>query len=288
MKRALVVACALMSLAVAACSQPEESPGSVPVPTIPTHSIPPTPTPSPTPTTPPTPEPPAWLGTRVLPEAADGYGQVLPTPAELDPRAFSLPDTLDPLPGSGFASQVEAPAPDHVIDRSTWSSSCPIGRQNLAWVRLTFWGFDDARHTGELLLDRRVADAVVRAFADLYAAKFPIEQMRITSAAELDLPPTGDGNNTESFVCRPVTGGSGFSQHAYGRAVDINPFQNPYIKGSRVLPELSSAYLDRSNVRPGMITANGPAVQAFSAIGWGWGGTWRSLKDLHHFSANNK
>ena len=72
----------------------------------------------------------------------------------------------------------------------------------------------------------------------------------------------------------------------YGLAIDVNPFQNPYTKGDLVLPELASSYLDRGRVRPGMITPDGPVVQAFSAIGWTWGGTWHSLKDLQHFSQN--
>jgi hypothetical protein len=68
----------------------------------------------------------------------------------------------------------------------------------------------------------------------------------------------------------------------------VNPFQNPYAKGEVVLPELASSYLDRGWVRPGMITPNGPVVRAFAAIGWGWGGSWSSLKDFQHFSANGR
>jgi len=155
-------------------------------------------------------------------------------------------------------------------------------------VRLTFRGFDGQRHTGELLVNTTAADAMVDVFRRLQAARFPIEEMRITRADELDAPPTGDGNNTGSFKCRPTVGATSYSQHAYGLAVDIDPFQNPYSKGDLVLPELASAYLDRSWVRPGMITADGPVVRAFDAIGWTWGGTWSSLKDLQHFSRNGR
>jgi hypothetical protein len=68
----------------------------------------------------------------------------------------------------------------------------------------------------------------------------------------------------------------------------VNPFQNPYTKGEVVLPELASSYLDRGWVRPGMITPGGPVVRAFAAIGWGWGGSWSSLRDFQHFSANGR
>ncbi len=232
--------------------------------------------------------PPAWLGTRELPRTEAGFGEVQPTPPELRNRRFTLPDSLPQLPGDGFASQITDPAPARVIARSTWKRGCPVGRRDLAWVRVAFWGFDDARHTGELLVNGRVAKDVVEAFRRMYEARFPIEEMRITRAAEMDAPPTGDGNNTGAFACRPTRGATTFSEHAYGLAIDINPFQNPYVKGDVVLPELASAYLDRKDVRPGMIIAGGPVVGAFDAIGWGWGGEWRMLKDYQHFSESGR
>ncbi len=48
-------------------------------------------------------------------------------------------------------------------------------------------------------------------------------------------------------------------------------------------PPDGAAFLDRTNLRPGMATADGPLVQAFAAIGWGWGGVWRNV-DYQHFS----
>jgi hypothetical protein len=83
-----------------------------------------------------------------------------------------------------------------------------------------------------------------------------------------------------------VVGQTAWSQHAYGRAVDVDPFQNPYIRGDVVLPELARAYTDRTRLRPGMILANGPVVAAFRSVGWGWGGNFKTLKDYMHFSAN--
>lgn len=231
--------------------------------------------------------PPAWLGTRVLPHEPGGYGEIRPTPRELRRRAFTLPDRLPMLPGTGFASRVDA-VPKDVLARSTWEPACPVRATDLRWVRLTFWGFDHARHTGELLVHADAARAMVTAFERLYRERFPIEQMVITTRAEQDAPPTGDGNNTSAFVCRAVTGGSTYSQHAYGRAVDVNPFQNPYTKGEVLLPELAGSYLDRGWERPGMILPGGPALRAFASIGWTWGGHWNTLADRHHFSANGR
>lgn len=267
------------ALALAACSAPRQT---HPTTQTPATQAPATATPSPTPT------PPPWLGTRILPTTEDGYGEVRATPPALRRRAFTLPDTLEPLPGRGFRSRIESPAPPDVIARSTWQSNCPVDRTRLAWVRVTFWGFDEQRHTGELLVHERVAEDVVEVFRRLHRERFPIEEMRITRMDERDAPPTGDGNNTESFVCREVRGSERFSEHASGLAIDVNPFQNPYVKGDWVLPELASSYLDRARERPGMIVASGEVVAAFASIGWEWGGDWNSLKDYQHFSWNGR
>lgn len=252
-----------------------------PDPTGPRATLEPTLEPAPDPA--PGSVPPPWLGTRVLPEGPDGYAEARATPPELRTRRFTLPDTLDPLPGTGFASRTTTVPPD-VLARSTWDPACPVAADDLRWVRVAFRGFDGERHTGELLVGAAVAADLVTVFRALWRADFPLEELRITRSDELDAPPTGDGNNTGAFVCRPVTGGSSYSEHAFGLAVDVNPFQNPYVRGDLVLPELASAYLDRSRPAPGMVRAGGPVVAAFSAIGWEWGGDYRSLKDYQHFS----
>ena len=231
--------------------------------------------------------PPDWLFTRPLPVTETGFGEVRPTPRELRVRRFNLPDAVPQLPGRGFASRVQR-APRDVVARSTWKPACPVRADELDWIRITYRGFDGRRHSGELLAHRHVSADLVRVFRALWRADFPLEEVRITEERELDLPPTGDGNNTSAFVCRPTRGESGYSEHAYGRAIDVNPFQNPYRKGEVVIPELASAYLDRSDRRPGMITEDGPVVAAFDAIGWGWGGRWRTLTDLHHFAERNR
>jgi hypothetical protein len=282
--------CVVLLAAAAGCDagSPEPRSDPTPGPTVTTSSTPspePERTGSPRPRRTPAPgtTPPPWLGTRALPEGPDGYAEARPTPPELRTRRFTLPDALPPLPGRGFASRVE-PVPEPVLRRSTWEAACPVDAADLRWVRVTFWGFDDRRHTGELLVNAQVADDVVEVFQALWQARFPLEEMRITRQAELDAPPTGDGNNTGAFVCRPVTGGSSYSQHAYGLAIDVNPFQNPYVRGDLVLPELATAYLDRDRRAPGMVREGGPVVRAFAEIGWEWGGAYRTLKDWQHFS----
>ncbi|CAN5887208.1 M15 family metallopeptidase [soil metagenome] len=231
--------------------------------------------------------PPGWLGTRVLPLGDAGNPQVLPTPPELADRRFTTPEWLDPPPTEGFHHTID-PVPADVAARSTWQPECPVGLEDLAYVTVSFWGFDGGHHTGELIVHTEVAEDIVEVFEAIWASRFPIEEMRITSLEELDALPTGDGNNTDAFVCRAVTGGTGWSQHALGLAVDINPFHNPYRRGSVVIPELATAYLDRDRALPGMIVEGDAVTSAFDAIGWGWGGRWATLDDWQHFSRNNR
>ena len=95
-------------------------------------------------------------------------------------------------------------------------------------------------------------------------------------------------NNTSAFNCRLAVGTAHFSEHAFGRAVDLNPLQNPYVKGDEVLPPAGRAHLDRLARTPGLVREGGPAVRAFAAAGWSWGGRWRSLKDYQHFSRSGR
>lgn len=232
-------------------------------------------------------EAPAWLGQRPLPEDEDGDPIAQPTPPELVDRRFATADHLPPPADDSFHSSVEE-VPAEVASRSTWSEECPVTLEELAYVNVTFRGFDGLPHTGELLVAESVAEDIVSVFRTLYEAAFPIEEMLITSPADLDAEPTGDGNPTTAFVCRPVTGGTGWSEHARGIAIDINPFHNPYIRGDTVLPELAGAYTDRDRDLPGMIHEGDAVTEAFDRIGWGWGGRWSSLKDYQHFSLSGR
>jgi hypothetical protein len=176
------------------------------------------------------------------------------------------------------------PVPRDVLERSTWEPACPVRAADLSYLTLSFWGFDRDRHRGELIVNRSVARDVVSVFRSLYRERWPIEEMRVTTRRELNAPPTGDGNNTGSFVCRPARLTTEWSEHAYGLAVDINPFHNPYIRDDVVLPERALAYRNRDWKRPGMIRSGDVVTRAFARIGWGWGGDWTSSKDWMHFS----
>ncbi len=287
MRRALATVCVAM-VAAAACSSgsdvPDRAAGPSSTSTVSAPSTAPPTSGAPTTSTLPTQPRPEWLGTRVLPLRSDGLGEIQPTPPELVDRRFATVDVLPPPRAASFDATVVEP-PAAIIARSTWSEKCPVALSDLRYVMVPFWGFDGLAHTGELLLHADAVDVVVAGFEALFSRRFPIEEMRVVRADELDLEPTGDGNNTSAFVCRPSVGATSWSQHAYGRAVDVNPFHNPYVRDDVVIPELASSYAGRPEL-PGVLTEADAA--GFVEGGWGWGGRWRSSKDWMHLSANGR
>ena len=171
---------------------------------------------------------------------------------------------------------------------SSHRAGCPTAVSDLRLLRVTHLGFDGRARTGELVVHRTQATKVVEVFRRLYAARFPVQRMVTVDRYGGDDDASMEANNTSAYNCRTTTGGSAFSEHAYGTALDVNPVQNPYVRGTTVLPEAGRAYTDRSRVRPGMVTSGDVVVRSFAAAGWGWGGDFRTLKDYQHFSVSGR
>ena len=180
-----------------------------------------------------------------------------------------------------------SPLSDEVAERITGISyieNDEVKITDLVYVQITHWGFDEKEHRGEVILNKKVAEEVVEIFKELYKAKFPIEKIRIIDEYDAKDELSMLDNNTSAFCYREIAGGNGkLSYHSYGIAIDINPVQNPYVKNNTVLPESGRTYLDRTNVRKGMIVEGDPCYNAFKKRGWTWGGDWNSLKDYQHF-----
>jgi hypothetical protein len=168
----------------------------------------------------------------------------------------------------------------------TWHSGCPVSPANLRLMHLSFWGFDGRPHIGTLIVNASVTSDVTKIFNTLYREQFPIRQMQPEDAWGGSDPDSMAADNTSGFNCRPVvaSGPTRWSVHAYGEAIDVNTVENPYVLGKNVMPPAGRAFLDRSNVRPGMAVAHGDLVNAFTAAGWFWGGRFTSNPDYQHFS----
>jgi hypothetical protein len=160
---------------------------------------------------------------------------------------------------------------------------CPAS-DDLRVVTLSHWDFAGAVQTGQLVVAAAVADEVVAMFAALYQLQFPIACMRPVEHYGADDDASMAANNTSAFNFRNVAGTDVLSHHAHGVAIDINPLQNPMIVNGRVFPPAGAAYVDRGDLRPGMITRPGPVVELFARRGWDWGGDWTHMKDYHHFT----
>jgi hypothetical protein len=192
--------------------------------------------------------------------------------------------------GPAFRSSIR-PIPPGLAKEMTgisWREGCPVGLRDLRVVSASFVGFDGAVHTGTLIVHRDVAVAVVVVLRKLFAVRFPIRRLEPVDAFGGSDYRSIEADNTSAFNCRPVAGTSRWSEHAYGRAVDVNPLENPYVSGGKTSHPASRRYLDRSRRLMGMVHAGDPVVRAFASIGWGWGGSWTGDKDYQHFSASHR
>jgi hypothetical protein len=169
---------------------------------------------------------------------------------------------------------------------ASWRAGCPVGPAQLRRLTVSYVGFDGRAHTGELIVNRAVTGDARAILRRLYRSRFPIRRMQPVSAYGGSDDRSMAADNTSGFNCRAAVapGPKRWSVHAYGEAIDVNPAENPYLEGGRVLPPAGSAFRDRSHYRPGMAVAGGVLVRAFAASGWLWGGRWTSSPDWQHFS----
>jgi hypothetical protein len=168
---------------------------------------------------------------------------------------------------------------------ASWHAGCPVGPDQLRRVDVSYWGFDGYTHGGTLIVNAGVVDAVMHVFRQLYDAHFPIRQIVPVDVYGGNDDASMAADNTSGFNCRFVAGSTSWSAHAYGDAIDVNTIENPYVQaGGVVSPPAGEAYMNRSDIRPGMAYWGGPLGDAFAAVGWQWGGRW-SDPDYQHFSS---
>jgi hypothetical protein len=199
----------------------------------------------------------------------------------------SAPVELHPVGWYGSVSLIDPKTRARM--RYSWHRGCPVPIRDLRLIHMSYVGFDRETHMGEMVVHRSVGRDVVRAFHALYEAGYPIRRMRLVDDYRGDDDRSMADDNTSAFNCRRVTGGSSWSEHAYGWAVDINPVENPYVSaGGKVLPPAGRKYADRRSRARGVIHHGDTVWRSFHAIGWGWGGDWRSFHDYQHFSATGR
>ena len=172
---------------------------------------------------------------------------------------------------------------------AAWHPGCPVALADLRAVRATQLGFDGAAHGGVLVVHRDVAPRVLALLRRLYALRFPIRRLQPIEAFGGSDFRSIEADNSSAFNCRFVDGTRRWSNHAYGRAIDVNPIENPYITAAGTTSHPASRpYLDRSRARPGVVLAGDAVVRAFAAAGFAWGGAWAGAQDTQHFSASGR
>jgi len=163
----------------------------------------------------------------------------------------------------------------------SYRAGCPVGPSQLTTIDMNHWGFDGTIHRGRLIVRTDVAARVIASFQAAFAARFPFRVMQDPSAYGNDDRVSMAADNTYAFSCRPVTGNPGVvSPHSYGRAIDVDPVENPYREpGGTWSPANGRPYVDRSVRRPGMLFADSALTRSLTARGFQWYVGW----DYQHF-----
>jgi D-alanyl-D-alanine carboxypeptidase len=211
---------------------------------------------------------------------------LIAVPAEAAVAPTRTPSLARRPPFSFTVAPLDA-ATRNLMNGSSWRPGCPVPMNQLRIIHMRFWGFDRHVHRGEMVVRARYTQSVVRVFRRLYTVRYPIRRMRLVDRYGANDHASMAADNTSAFNCRWRSGlCCTWSQHAYGRAIDINPVENPFVFRSGFSPPAGRPYLDRSQHRRGMVHIHDPVWWAFHAVRWGWGGTWSTEHDYQHFSSN--
>jgi hypothetical protein len=189
-------------------------------------------------------------------------------------------------PTHAFSSEIQTipPSVRSRMEGRSWRGDdprCPRWDE-LAYLLLDHVTFDGAAARGELVVNVAVAARAIELFRRLWQLGFPIRQMRLVDEFGADDDRSMAADNSSAFNFRVIAGTNALSQHALGRAIDIDPVENPWRRPDKIVPEAGRAFADRTDVRPGMIVRPGPVVAAFDELGWEWGGDWLHAFDDHH------
>ena len=177
-----------------------------------------------------------------------------------------------------------------MLEGKTWHKGCPVSPDDLRYIRLKHRNFYRSERMGEIIVHKDVAEEVVEIFRELYEIGYPIRQMRLISDFKGNDWRSIEADNTSAFNCRNATGSKKWSKHSYGKAIDINPIENPYISRSgRISHKESLIYRKRVHRKStyadkAVLLKNDKATNIFKKYGWKWGGDWRGVKDYQHFS----
>ncbi len=190
--------------------------------------------------------------------------------------------------------QVEKPIftsqeiPDHIY-KNMIGKSIPeeykdiVEIDKLSYLTISYYGFDNKFHIGEMIVNTNIATEVLEIFKELYEIKYPIEKIKLIDEYNGEDELSMQDNNTSCFCYRPISGTNKLSKHAKGMAIDINPLYNPCVENGNILPVAGEIYADRNLKKEHQINEEDMLYKIFVKHGWKWGGNWNSKKDYQHF-----
>lgn len=196
-------------------------------------------------------------------------------------RKFLNP--VDPGLSAFSADTIPEAVKLRMTGRSYPEEDAGISLSDLRYLKLLYYDFGGRVRRGEMVCNKAIADDLLYIFKELYKAKYPIASIRLIDDFDGDDQRSMEANNTSCFNYRTKTSGTSLSAHARGMAVDVNPLQNPYVKGEIVEPEAAREYADRTVDFPHKITDDDLCCKLFRSRGFQWGGAWNSVKDYQHF-----
>ena len=169
-----------------------------------------------------------------------------------------------------------------------------VSLSDLSYVGVLYNDFEGNVAQGELICNNSIALDIVEIFEELYRSGYQFERIKLIDEYGGDDTLSMENNNTSCFNYRIVDGSGHLSKHAYGLAIDINPFYNPYVVFNKdgsgetyISPKGSEVYADRSKDFPYKIDENDLCYKLFIEHGFTWGGNWNSSKDYQHFQKAN-
>jgi peptidoglycan LD-endopeptidase CwlK len=152
-------------------------------------------------------------------------------------------------------------------------------RATLALIDVTYFSFDGQLHKGQMVIKKELSDEVLEIFGTLLMMRFPIAKAVPMVTYGWDDEAAMADNNCSAFNYRLILGTDRLSNHSFGRAIDINPMQNPYYaRDGKAHPTLSTY---NPNV-PGTLVKGSEALALFKNKGWMWGGDWTVPIDYQH------
>ncbi len=182
------------------------------------------------------------------------------------------------------------PIPEFIQDKMNNVShplDATVTYDELQYLNVLYWDFNNEKQTGEIVCNKSIATDLLQIFSELYDNGYQFEQIALIDEYNGDDTLSMEHNNTSCFNYRVVDGTNRLSKHAYGLAIDINPFYNPYVTyengTKKISPEGSEAYADRESDFPYKIDENDLCYKLFISHGFSWGGNWNSCKDYQHF-----